>query len=57
VEQPFVGYVESGLYVADFSGKTTSSALVLLVRKVMQFPRRPYEGWVLAYTDPKSYLL
>ena len=28
----FVGYVESGLYVVDFSGKTTSSALCLFAK-------------------------
>lgn len=29
----FVGYVESGLYVVDFSGKTTSSAICLYAKK------------------------
>ncbi len=28
----FVGYVESGLYVVDFSGKTTPSALCLFAK-------------------------
>lgn len=34
----FVGYVESGLYVVDFSEKTTSSALCLFAKG--------YMGWL-----------